>query len=229
MLTVVISGASKGIGKFLFNHYHSIGIETYGTYLHTKPIDLPKDRFFQVDVSNPISINSLIENLKLKDSKIILINCAGINYNSFAHKSNVNEWSKVIDVNLKGAFYMSQAFLPIMRENQYGRLIFFSSVVAQIGVPGTSAYATSKAGLWGLSKVIAKENASKGITSNCINLGYFDIGMIKDVPEKMQEDIKSSIPTKKFGNPNNLISILNYLVESDYTTGSNLDCNGGLI
>ena len=168
------------------------------------------------------------ETIKGKISKLTLINCAGNNYNSFAHKADVDNWSQVIDVNLTGTFNVIRTVLPIMREEGYGRIINFSSIVAQMGIPGTSAYAASKAGLWGLSKSIAVENAAKGITINNLNLGYFDIGMIKEVPEKFQEIIKEKIPTRNFGNPENIFNAVKFLMETDYINGTSIDINAGL-
>ena len=97
-----------------------------------------------------------------------------------------------------------------------------------IGVPGTSAYAASKAALWGLSKAVASENARYGITINSINLGYFDIGMIKDVPSEVLEQIVSSIPMARLGDPDDILKTVEYLLSSDYLTGSQIDLNGGL-
>jgi NAD(P)-dependent dehydrogenase (short-subunit alcohol dehydrogenase family) len=227
-MKVIITGASKGIGKFLFDKFQSSGLPTIGTYLNTPPESIHIKNFFKVDLRRPDSVQKFVESLDLKDSKIILIHCAGSNTNGFAHKIDINIWSEIIDINLKGAFYISHYLLPHMREQKYGRIIYFSSIVPQMGIPGTSAYAASKAGLWGLTKSIAKENASQGITVNCLNLGYFNIGMISEVPEKMQTEIKAKIPIGDFGDPKNIQAMINFLIESDYTTGSSFDCNGGL-
>ncbi|MBP1671863.1 MAG: family oxidoreductase, partial [Bacteroidetes bacterium] len=105
------------------------------------------------------------------------MNCAGISYNSYAHKADIDKWNKVIEVNLNGTFNVIRNILPIMREQSYGRIINFSSIVTSLPTPGVSAYAASKAGLIGLTKSLAVENASKRITVNAINLGYANIGM----------------------------------------------------
>ena len=115
-----------------------------------------------------------------------------------------------------------------MREQKFGRIINFSSIVAQKGIPGTSAYASSKSALWGLSKSIAIENANKGITINNLNLGYFNIGMITDVPEKFLSIIKKEIPMGELGNPENILKAINFLMGSDYITGTSIDINAGL-
>ena len=146
---------------------------------------------------------------------IVLINCAGINYNAFAHKASADQWKKVIDVNLVGTFNLINAVLPFMREKSFGRIINFSSIVAQKGTPGASAYAASKAGLWGMTRSIAAENAQKGITINNLNLGYFDIGMITEVPEEILTTIKNTIPMQKLGTPDNIFNAVKFLISSN--------------
>ena len=225
---LIITGASRGIGKFLFEKFVELDETVYGTYNSTYPETDKLEFFTKVDISNYSDVSDWIENIKSKITKLTLINCAGNNYNSFAHKADVDNWSKVINVNLIGTFNVIRAVLPIMREQGYGRIINFSSIVAQMGIPGTSAYAASKAGLWGLTKSIAVENAKKGITINNLNLGYFDIGMIKEVPEKFQEIIKEKIPTGNFGNPENIFNAVKFLIETDYINGTSIDINGGL-
>jgi acetoacetyl-CoA reductase/3-oxoacyl-[acyl-carrier protein] reductase len=89
-------------------------------------------------------------------------------------------------------------------------------------------YAASKAGLWGMTRSIAVENASKGITINNLNLGYFDIGMISEVSKEYQEIVKQKIPTKKFGDPQNILNAVRFIIDSDYLNGTSLDVNGGL-
>ena len=225
---VIITGASRGIGKFLFEKFVELGETVYGTYNSTYPETDKMEFFTKVNISNYSEVSNWIETIKGKISKLTLINCAGNNYNSFAHKADVDNWSKVINVNLIGTFNVIRAILPIMREQGYGRIINFSSIVAQMGIPGTSAYAASKAGLWGLARSIAVENAAKGITINNLNLGYFDIGMIKEVPEKFQDIIKGKIPTGNFGNPENIFNSVELLRENDYINGTSIDINAGL-
>jgi acetoacetyl-CoA reductase/3-oxoacyl-[acyl-carrier protein] reductase len=116
-----------------------------------------------------------------------------------------------------------------MREQAFGRIINLSSVVAQTGVLGTSAYAASKAGINGMIKSIALENASKNITINNINLGYFKVGMINTVPQEIQEQIKNKIALKEFGDPKNIYNTIEYIRDTPYLTGSCIDLNGGLV
>ena len=116
-------------------------------------------------------------------------------------KISLDDWNKVIAVNLTGPFLCTKHVLPLMKENKYGRIIFISSVVPQIGVAGTSAYSASKAGLSGLSKTISKEMMKYSITSNLISLGYFDAGLLYQIPEEIRAQIKETIPMKEFGKP----------------------------
>jgi len=225
---IIITGASKGIGKFLFKKFWEKGEIVYGTYNSTFPDTEKVEYFTKVDISCISSIKKWINKIKGNITRVILINYAGTNYSSFAHKSDIEKWIEVINVNLIGTFNVIHAFLPYMREENYGRIINFSSVVAQIGVPGTSAYAASKAGLWGLTKSIAVENAQKGITINNLNLGYFNIGIINEVPKEFQKVIKERIPSGNFGDPENIFKAVKFLIETDYVNGTSIDINGGL-
>lgn len=225
---ILITGASRGIGKFLFEEFTKSGQEVYGTY-YTENSELEnKDRYYRLDVSNFQETENLVKLLAPVIKNLVLINCAGNNYNCFAHKSNPEDWSKVISINLIGTYNMIRSILPSMRAQNYGRIINFSSVVAEIGVPGTSAYAASKAGLWGMTRSMAVENANKGISINNLNLGYFDIGMIREVSGEDQKIVKKKIPTGKFGDPQNIFNAVNFIISSDYLTGTSLDINGGI-
>ncbi len=228
MKTIIITGASRGIGKFLFDMFSADGDKVYGTY-HTENEALKNDpHYFRLDVTDFPGALAFAESLKPEIEQAVLINCAGNNYNSFAHKSEPEAWKQVIDTNLTGSYNVIRAFLPVMREKNYGRIINFASVVAETGIPGTSAYAASKSGLWGMTRSIAVENASKGITVNCLNLGYFDIGMITEVSEEYQKIVKQKIPTGKFGDPQNIYNAVRFIIDSDYLTGTSLDINGGI-
>lgn len=226
---IIITGASRGIGKFLYDSFKTSD-EVIGTYLTTKPESLnDKDHLFQVDVSKYESVVHFVDSLKENLTDIVLVNCAGISYNSFTHKSDPEKWKKVIEVNLIGTYHMIRALLPLMREQNFGRIINFSSVIAQKGTPGVSAYAASKAGLWGMTRSLAQENGSKGITVNNINLGYVSLGMgVEQVPHSFQENIKNQIPSKRFCEPNDVYQTVKFLMNTSYVNGTSIDLNGGL-
>ena len=228
-MKILITGASRGIGLFLMRKFLEERHEVFGTFNHTNPSVEFEKYLSQVDISEHEQVvNWVISSINAED-EIIVLNCAGNNYNAVAHKSNIQKWKKVIDVNLVGTFNVINAVLPYMREKGYGRIINFSSIVAQKGIPGTSAYAASKSALWGMTKSIAAENARKGITINTLNLGYFDIGMITEVPEEILNRIKKTIPSQNLGNPENIYNAVRFLIDSDYLNGTSIDINGGLI
>lgn len=225
---IIITGVSGSIGKVLFDHYSKLDESTIGTFNRNKPdLDSP-NKLFKVNISDYEQVNDFIETMKFDLKNICLINCAAIVYDAFAHKSNPEQWKEVIDTNLTGTFYMIRSLLPYMRDQNYGRIVNLSSVVAQTGAIGTTAYAASKAGLWGLSKSLAIENANKNILINSLNLGYMETGMTDRLPEDLQYNIRNKIPLKKFGSPREIIHAIDYLVASDYVTGTSIDVNGGL-
>ena len=227
-MKIIITGASRGIGLFLMDRLEKEGYEVFGTYNTTKPPST-KMNLTKVDITNFTEVKKWIETIVNPKDLVVLLNCAGISYNAFAHKADNIKWKNVIDVNLVGTFNVINTLLPIMRESNFGRIINFSSVVPQKGVPGTSAYSASKAGLWGLAKSIAVENAKKGITINTLNLGYFNIGMISEVPEEILSVIVNSIPIQKLGEPENIYNAVRFLMNTDYINGTSIDLNGGLV
>ncbi len=229
MNTVIITGASRGIGNFLYEAYKADSYEVYGTYNQSSnPINDP--HLTRVDVSDYSQVQSWIKKLEAHLDKIVLINCAGIAYNIFTHKSNPEDWAKVIDINLKGSYHAIHALLPLMRSQRYGRIINFSSVLTQLPTMGTSAYTASKAALLGLTKTVAVENAALGITANTISPGYFNIGMgINDVSDKYREQLLKQIPSSQFGDALDLYRTVRYIVETQYLNGSNIEINGGII
>lgn len=228
---IIITGASKGVGRYLFIRFKQQGFNVFGTYNSTtKGFEEDMNVYYKVDVSDSKDVKAMIASVKGSLSQIVLLNCAGISYNCFAHKADIELWGRVIDVNLKGAFNVTHEILPLMREEGYGRIINFSSVIASLPTQGVSAYAASKAGLLGMTKSLAAENASKGITVNTINLGYVNIGMgINDVPKAYQEKMKAQIPAGRFCEPEEVYYTVKFLIDTEYVNGTSLDINGGLL
>ncbi|MEG2599474.1 MAG: SDR family oxidoreductase [Muribaculaceae bacterium] len=226
---IIITGASRGIGHFLFEKFHKEGLPVVGFCRTALIEDEYKSSFYPIDITHYdqiVSAVQLIPNL----SEIILINCAGISYNSYAHKADLEQWRNVIEVNLIGTFNVIHALLPIMRSQGYGRIINFASVVTKIPTPGVSAYAASKAALNSLTRNLSIENASKGITVNSINLGYTDMGMgHNDISEKFHETIVKRIPQRRFCQPIEIYQTVKYIMDMDYLTGSMIDLDGGIV
>lgn len=231
-----ITGANRGIGKYLADELVSRGEMVFGTYNSTQPdpsaLNFNKDALSiltKVDIRDPRQvadwIGAITENT---EEQMVVINCAGVNYNAAIHKSDPVMWGNVLEVNLVGAYNVIRAVLPYMRNHGFGRIINLSSVVPRIGIPGTSAYAASKAGLWGLARAVAAENAKLGITINTINLGYFNIGMIAEVPTDYLEGIISKIPVGELGDPTEILKAVDYLASAAYITGTEININGGM-
>lgn len=223
---IVITSASRGIGKFLFDAFRSQGKDVIGFYHTTVPANL--ENYYHIDITNEDEVIAFFKHYKDQLTSLVLINTAGISYNAFGHKADMVKWKEVIDVNVLGLFAMINNSLPLMRADMYGRIINFSSVVAQKGVAGTSAYAASKAAMWGLTKSICIENASKNITINNVNLGYFDIGMIEQVPNEYLTELIATIPAKRLGEPEEILKTLEFIIATPYLNGVSIDLNGGL-
>ena len=226
---IVMTGASGGLGGYLIDQMGR-DLEIIGTFnTHEPP---PTDRvvgFYQVDVTDSDSVERFVTAVADRLQRIVLINLAGISRDGMGHRMSDAVWDQVVDTNLKGAFLMCRAILPFMREQEWGRIINLSSIVGQIGVPGTVAYSASKSGLFGLTRTLAAENVTKQITVNSLVLGYFDVGMIDVIKPEVQEQIKARIPMKRFGHPRNVELAIRFLIESDYITGSTININGGLL
>lgn len=226
-MKIFIAGAFGGIGRFLAEKL-SVNHDVYGSYRSREP---RKDIGYQmdkVDINSENEVSLWIAENACEEDDLALIYCIGVNYNCMMHKTESDKWEEVVDANLFGVQRVLRQIIPLMRKRRFGRIILFSSVVPQMGVMGTSAYAASKSALWGLAKAVAKENASFGITINTLNLGYFDIGMIEDVPDNVLEKIIEEIPMGKLGDPENILNAVEFLLKSDYITGSCIDLNGGL-
>tara|TARA_B100000963_G_scaffold145781_1_gene126969 strand:- start:3371 stop:4033 length:663 start_codon:yes stop_codon:yes gene_type:complete len=181
---IIIFGASGGIGKELFDYYKKNGFKCIGTFNSNND----NNGLINLDISKLSNFESFISTLDL-DKNINIINCVGITDLNPLHKSNSNSWKKIIEVNIMGAFNIFRTFLPYMRENNYGKIINFGSIVTEKPVFGSSAYITSKDALKGLSKSVNIENKKNNIKSTIINLGYSELGMIKKVPEKIKKEI----------------------------------------
>lgn len=227
----IITGASRNIGRYLFTRLKQSGEKVIGFYNSTiEGYDEDSSNYYKLDITDYNAVECFVQSMRSELNQIKLINCAGISYSGFAHKADIEKWQRVVQVNLFGVFNIIRALLPIMREQNYGRIINFSSVVAVSPTQGVSAYAASKAGLIGLTKTLAVENASKGITVNAINLGYVSMGMgVEAVTVEFQEKMKNSIPLGRFCNPDEIYNTVKYLVDTEYITGADLNINGGVV
>jgi NAD(P)-dependent dehydrogenase (short-subunit alcohol dehydrogenase family) len=160
----------------------------------------------------------------------ILVNNAGVTADRTMRKMTPDEWTSVIDTNLGGAFYMCRAVLSHMLERGYGRIVNISSIIGEKGNVGQANYAASKAGLFGLTKSLALETASKGITVNCVAPGFIQTEMTAAVPSEILARIEDQIPAGRLGLPTEVARVVDFLVDpaSSYITGQVYSVNGGL-
>ncbi len=231
-MIVLLTGASGGIGKYFVEALLAAGHTVAAQVL--KGDLTPQDRLhvFQADLSIPAEREILFQQVKesLGNPEVFIHN-AGINANAMSWKLPLDDWQKVMEVNVNAAFHLSSLCIPGMREKAWGRIVYISSIVAMQGVAGTSCYAASKSALLGLMRAQAAELASKNITVNALAPGYLSAGMIHQVPEDLQLKIKSNIPKGDFGDPAHLAQLALYLMgeQANYITGQTLHFNGGLL
>ncbi len=222
---ILLIGSSGGIGSQLANMFPYDNV-IHHFYRHKPAFD---GECVSADITNYQAVESMIENVLYKFNRIdVLINASGVSVDGFAHKFAFEAWKEVIEVNLNGSFNLVRAVLPSMRKNQYGRIVLLSSVVFQRPVMGTSAYSASKSALVGLTRTVALENASMGITCNCVSLGYFEAGILYKIAPDFREELRQAIPQKRFGHVSELHRTIEYLMDTDYLTGQVINLNGGL-
>jgi NAD(P)-dependent dehydrogenase (short-subunit alcohol dehydrogenase family) len=225
---LVITGIAGGLGSYLARTF-AAEMPVVGTYHRSRPdFDPPLTGLYPVDVTSADSVAAFVEAARPHLSRIVLVNLAGVSLDGMGHKLAEATWDTVLDTNLKGTFLMCRALLPLMRAERWGRIVTVSSIVGQTGIPGTAAYASSKAGLFGLTRTLAAENAREGITANCLALGYFNAGMIQVIRPDLQDAIREKIPMRRFGEPEELAQALRFVIDCGYLTGSTISINGGL-
>ncbi len=230
---MLITGASGGLGSSIAECFQN---RNYKLVLHhnlNKPtIDNSDDILLhKADLTNETEVLNMIDTIIDEFGRLdIVINNAGISDSSISWKTSLESWEKTLATNLTAPFLVCKHAIPQMKANKWGRIINISSVVGQTGFIGTSAYTASKAGLIGLTKTLSKELSSSGITANNLALGYFNKGMIRDVPEELRKEIEADIPLKRLGEPEAICNSISYLIqnESDYITGQTINVNGGL-
>lgn len=184
-----------------------------------------------LDLQSPESIKAAFARaLKEKGRIDVLVNNAGITRDGLAVRMKPADWDAVLRTNLDGAFLAIQQVLPGMMRNRWGRIINISSVVGQAGSAGQVNYAASKAGLIGLSKSLAQELGSRGITVNVVAPGYIATDMTKDLPEERKQKILASVPLERIGTAEDIAAAVKFLAsdEAGYITGHVLAVNGGM-
>ena len=226
---LIVIGASGGIGQDLvraFRGEHRV----LGTYHRSDPEALePGASYHSLDVTDRAAVADFTAEIASDLRRPVLVYTPGISPNNLSHKYTNEQWDEVVATNLTGAMLVCRGLLPAMRELGYGRILFLSSVLNKIAVPGTIAYSATKSALCAMARVMAAENAKKGITVNALCLGYFNVGIIKDVPDRyLESQVLPSIPQGKLGGTANIVEAIRFLIQADYMTGATLDINGGM-
>ncbi|MGV8965181.1 MAG: SDR family NAD(P)-dependent oxidoreductase [Cellulomonas sp.] len=223
-LTFAREGASIAVNDIPFNEEKALQ-----TVEELRGLGVEADLFL-ADVSKEGEVDSMVAAVQERFGHLdILVNNAGINRDGLLHKANHDDWEAVLAVNLTGPFNCTKAVLPGMRAQGYGRIVNLSSLTARIGVFGTGYYATTKAGLIGLTKVTAVENVTKGITCNALAPGYINTDMMNKYPAEQTAALIAKIPMGRFAEPTEVADAALFLASdsSSYITGAVLDINGG--
>ena len=237
----IVTGASQGIGKIIAFELAKSGAHVVCISRNKKAIESTVDEItqnngkassFPCDVSDSDAFMKIILEIIEKNDKIdILINNAGITRDSILVRMSNEDWDDVINTNLKGAFSCTKAVMRYMIKNKFGRIINITSIVGLTGNAGQANYAASKAGLIGMTKSIAKEVASRGITANCIAPGWIETSMTDILNEEVKNKLLSQIPMGKIGSPDDIANTVIFLAsdEAGYITGQTITVDGGRI
>ncbi len=237
-MTALVTGASGGIGSAIARALAAQGarVALSGTReeaLAAVAQSIGGDSvILPTNLSDPASVDALVPRAVEQLGKLdILVNNAGVTRDNLAMRMKDEEWSDVIRINLEAAFRLARASLKPMMRARFGRIISVTSVVGTMGNPGQANYAASKAGLVGMSKALAQEVASRGITINCIAPGFIASPMTDALPEAQKEALLARIPVGTLGTGEHVSSAVVYLAsrEAAYVTGQTLHVNGGMI
>ncbi len=236
-MTALVTGASGGIGSAIAKALAGQGarVALSGTRedaLKAVQADLGGDHVIvPCNLSDAAAVDALVPAAVEKLGQLdILINNAGVTRDNLAMRMKDEEWDQVIRVNLEAAFRLSRAALKPMMRARFGRIVSITSVVGVTGNPGQANYAASKAGLIGMSKALAQEVGSRGITVNTIAPGFIQSAMTDALPEAQREALLGRIPTGNLGIGSDIAAAAVYLAsrEAGYVTGATLHVNGGM-
>ena len=233
----LVTGASGGIGRAIAQQLKAQGAVVGLSGTRFEALQLLADELgdgahvFQADLSSVEGANQLISDATSAIGSIdILVNNAGLTRDSLAMRMKDDDWQLVLDVNLSSSFRLAKACLRGMMKARWGRIISIASIVGVTGNAGQANYAASKAGMIGMSKSLAQEVASRGITVNCVAPGFIATPMTNDLMEEQKSEIMRAIPAGKMGKSEDIASAVVYLSseEAAYVTGQTLHINGGM-
>lgn len=238
----LITGASTGIGRAIAVKYAQEGAHVIINYIGNQSVAEEameeikglggSAEIYKCDISSYLEVEKMIDELVAKHGRIdILVNNAGITKDSLVMRMSIEDFQKVIDINLNGTFNTIKALSRYMLKEKQGKIINIASVVGITGNAGQANYAASKAGVIALTKSVAKEFATRNINVNAIAPGYIQTKMTDVLNEKVKEEILSRIPMKTIGSPEDIAKTALFLAseDSNYITGQVINVDGGMV
>ena len=234
---IIVTGASGGIGNAIIKRLYEAGANVLASGTRIEKLEELKKNFENIkilkfDISQSNKIEDFIDNAtsELGGSLDGIVNNAGITQDNLAIRMNLEEWQKVININLTSTFLMSKFAIKKMLKNKSGKIVNITSVVGHTGNLGQANYTASKAGIVAMSKSLAIEYAKKNININCISPGFIKTAMTDKIDEKFKEVIISKIPSARLGEPDDIANAVLFLSsdQSNYVNGETLHVNGGM-
>ena len=234
---IIITGASGGIGNAIVKRLNDSGAQILASGTRVEKLEELKSKFKNIkilkfDISHSDKIEEFIENATnaLGGSLDGIVNNAGITQDNLAIRMSIDEWKKVIDINLTSTFLLSKFAIKKMLKNKSGKIINITSVVGHTGNLGQANYTASKAGIVAMSKSLAIEYAKKNININCISPGFIKTAMTDKIDEKFKDIIIGKIPSARLGEPEDIANAVHFLAsnQSNYINGETLHVNGGM-
>jgi 3-oxoacyl-[acyl-carrier protein] reductase len=237
---VLVTGATRGIGKAIALTLGSAGASVIGTATTESGANNISKVFaenkisgkgIELDVNDNVQISKLLKTINEEYGSIdILINNAGITRDNILVRMQEDEWNDIINTNLSSVYKMSKAVIRGMIKKRSGRIISITSVVGAMGNPGQSNYAAAKAGIMGFTKSLAREVGARGITVNAVAPGFIETDMTDNLPEAQKATLVSQIPMGRLGSGNEIAETVLFLAGdgSSYITAQTLHVNGGM-
>ena len=234
---IIVTGASGGIGYSIIEKLDKAGANILASGTRIEKLNELKNKYVNIktlrfDISQSNKIDEFVENAtnELGGNLDCLINNAGVTQDNLAIRMSLEEWKKVIDINLTSTFLMSKYAIKKMLKNKYGKIVNITSVVGHTGNLGQVNYTASKAGIIAMSKSLSIEYAKKNININCISPGFIKTAMTDKLDNKFKEAIISKIPSARLGEPDDIANAVVFLCsdQSSYINGETLHVNGGM-
>ena len=234
---IFITGATGGIGGSIVDILNVAGANLIASGSNQEKLEMIKSKYKNIetikfDISNHNGIEKLVDEVSsLFNGKIDgLVNNAGINRDNIFLRMSLEEWQRVLDVNLTSNFLISKYFIKKMIKNKFGKIVNITSIVGHTGNIGQANYAASKSGIIGMSKSLALEYAKKNILINCISPGFIHTAMTDKIDDKFKAQLIDKIPINRLGKPLDVANAVSFLMSdlSNYITGETIHVNGGM-